>query len=325
MAGKKSVIRVVQVGLGAIGVATAKVVTEKSSLRLVGAVDINPAARLDLDVPLYRTIDECVRRHPADVAVLTTGSRFLDVFPQLLEMFEAGLHVVSSCEELLFPWYRYPRQAAMLDRAAQRAGLACLGTGVNPGFVMDTLPLVISGVCHRAERVQVWRVQDVATRRPQLGRKVGGGLSAQEFRRLVAEGKMGHVGLQESLALIAHGLGWKLDRITETINPVIAKRDCGTKYVKVKAGQVAGVWQVASGMQGDKERIRLDLRMYMAAPEPRDEIRIDAVPPMQVVIPGATRGDQATAAILTNCVPRIVEAKPGLRTMLDIAPPRAVL
>ena len=325
MAGNKGAIRVVQVGLGAIGIATAKVVSQKSSLRLVGAVDINPQVQLDLDVPVFRTVSECVRRHPADVAILTTGSRFPGVLPQIEEMFEAGLHVVSSCEELLFPWYRYPKQAASLDRTAQRAGLACLGTGVNPGFVMDTLPLVVSGVCHHVVRVQVWRVQDTAKRRPQLGRKVGGGLSAQEFRRLVAEGKMGHMGLQESLALIAHGLGWKLDKITETVKPIIARRDCGTKDVKVKAGQVAGVWQVAVGLEGGKERIRLDLRMFMAAPEPRDEIRVDAVPPMRVVIPGATRGDHATAAILANCVSRIVEAKPGLRTMLDIAPPRCTV
>ena len=318
----KDAIRVVQVGLGAIGLATAKVVGEKRSLRLVGAVDINPEAKIDGNVPVYRTIADCVRRHPADVAILTTGSKFPGVMPQIMEMFDAGLRVVSSCEELLFPWYRYARQADALDRAAQRAGLACLGTGVNPGFVMDTLPLVISGVCQRVDRVRVWRVQDVARRRPQLGRKVGGGLSAQEFRRLVREGKMGHVGLQESLALVAHGLGWKLDKIAETIKPVIAKRDCGTKYVKVKAGQVAGVWQVAAGIAGGRELIRLDLRMFMAAPDPRDEILIDGVPPMHVVIPGATRGDHATAAILANCVPRILEAKPGLRTMLDIAPPR---
>ena len=148
-------------------------------------------------------------------------------------------------------------------------------------------------------------------------------MSAREFRQLVAEGKMGHVGLQESLALVAHGLGWKLDRITEKIEPVIAKRDCGTRHIQVKAGQVAGVWQVATGIMKGKERLRLDLRMFIAAPEPRDEIRLDGVPPMRVVIPGATRGDLATAAILANCVPRVMEARAGLRTMLDLAPPRA--
>ena len=323
MTGKKP-IRMVQVGLGAIGIATANLVKEKSSIELVGAVEIAPAAAPDLGVPVFKTVRECMRKRPADVAIVTTGSKFLSVFPQLLEMVDAGLHVVSSCEELLFPWHRNPRQADRLDRAARRAGVACVGTGVNPGFVMDTLPLIVSGVCQRVDRVRVWRVQDVARRRPQLQRKVGGGMSPGGFRRLVGEGKMGHVGLQESLALIAYGLGWKLGRITETVKPVIARRDCGTKHVPVKAGQVAGVWQVAVGLKGGRERIRLDLRMYMAAPAPRDEVRLDGVPPMRVVIPGATRGDLATAAMLVNCVPRIVEAEPGLRTMLSIAPPRAI-
>ncbi len=320
----KTVVRVIQVGLGAIGIATAKVLKGKRSLRLVGAVEICPKPSLNLGVPIYGTVAECLRERPADVAVLTTGSKFLDVLPQLLEMFEAGLDVVSSCEELLFPWHRHPRQAGLVDRAAARAGVACVGTGVNPGFVMDTLPLLVSGVCQGVKRVRVWRIQDASKRRPQLGRKVGGGLTAKEFRRLVVEGKMGHVGLQESLALIAHGLGWRLDEISETIKPVIAKSDGGTRDVPVKAGQVAGVWQVAKGMQNGEEKLSLDLRMYLDAPEPRDEIRIDGVPPMRVLIPGATPGDFATAAILANCVPSIVEARPGLRTMLDIPLPRNV-
>jgi 4-hydroxy-tetrahydrodipicolinate reductase len=315
---------VIQVGLGAIGVATAKVVRQKSSVQLVGAVDVNPEVEADLGVPIFRSVAECVRRQRADVAIVTTSSKFLDILEHLREVFRAGLHVVSSCEEMLFPWHRYPKEAEECDRAARRAAVACVGTGVNPGFVMDTLPVVISGACQQVERVRVWRVQDVAKRRPQLGRKVGAGLSARGFRQLVAEGKLGHVGLQESLALAAHGLGWRLDSIREVIRPVIARRDCGTKYIRVKAGQVAGVWQVASGMKDGKERVRLDLRMYMGAPEPRDEIIMDGVPPMHVVIPGATRGDLATAAMLVNCVPRIAEAEHGLRTMLEIAPPRCV-
>ncbi|MBM3890274.1 MAG: dihydrodipicolinate reductase [Verrucomicrobia bacterium] len=317
-------IRVIQIGLGPIGMATAKLVQQKRALRLVAAVDVRPGVGQELGVPLFSSIGAAARRHPADVAILTTGSRFLRVRALLGEIFATGLHIVSSCEELLFPWHRNPREADLTDRAARRAGVACLGTGVNPGFVMDTLALATSGVCQRVEAVRVWRVQDVAKRRPQLQEKVGAGMDEDEFRGLVAAGCIGHVGLQESLALIAHGLGWKLSRVTECIEPVIAARDCGSRHLRVKKGQVAGVSQVARGLRGGKEVLRLDLKMFMGAENPRDEIQISGVPPMQLVIPGATPGDYATAAILVNCVPRIVTAPPGLRTMLDLPVPRAI-
>jgi 4-hydroxy-tetrahydrodipicolinate reductase len=310
--------------LGAIGVATARLCKEKSSIKLVGAVDINPALGADLGVPVFKTIGEAVQKKRAEVAIVTTGSKFLPIQDTLYEAFAAGLHVVSSCEEMLFPWHRYPDQAAGLDRVAQKAKVACLGTGVNPGFVMDTLALVVSGVCQRVDAVRMWRIQDVARRRPQLQKKVGAGMDAAAFRALVAEGKIGHVGLQESLALVAHGLGWKLDKVDEVVEPVIAAQDCGSADAQVKAGQVAGVSQVATGLREGREVLRLDLKMYLAAPEPRDEIQIDGVPPMRVVIPGATPGDYATAAMLVNCAARIVSAPPGLRTMADIPPARAV-
>lgn len=321
---KQKTIRVIQVGLGAIGIASAKLVEQKTSLRLVAAVDINPSVGALLGVPVFKSIAEAVKKRPADVVILTTGSKFPGVQPTLREAFAAGLHVVSSCEEMLFPWHRHPKQADATDRAARRAGVACVGTGVNPGFVMDTLALLTTAVCQRVDAVSIWRIQDVSKRRPQLQKKVGAGMSAREFHALVAAGKLGHVGLQESLALVAHGLGWRLDKITEKTEPVIAKRDCGTEVVPVKAGEVAGVSQLAVGWRGGKQVLRLDLKMYMAAENPRDEVRIEGVPPMTVLIPGATPGDHATAAMLINCAARIVTAPAGLRTMADLSLPRAI-
>ena len=317
-------IRVIQVGLGPIGIATAKLTQQKSTLRLVAAVDVRPGVCKELGVPLFSNIGAAVKKHPADVAILTTGSHFLRVRALLNEIFAAGLHIVSSCEELLFPWHRNPKEADATDHIARRAGVACLGTGVNPGFVMDTLALATSAVCQRVDSVRIWRVQDVAKRRPQLQEKVGAGMDADEFRGLVAAGCIGHVGLQESLALIAHGLTWKLDRVTEGIEPAIAARDCGSRHIRVKKGRVAGVSQVARGWCRNTEVLRLDLKMFMGADNPRDEIQISGVPPMKLVIPGATPGDYATAAILVNCVPRIVTASPGLRTMLDLPVPHAI-
>ncbi|MCX7825163.1 MAG: dihydrodipicolinate reductase [Verrucomicrobiae bacterium] len=317
-------IRVIQIGLGPIGVATAKLVQQKRALRLVAAVDVRPGVGKELGVPLFISVAAAVKKHPADVAIVTTGSRFLRARALLNEIFAAGLHVVSSCEELLFPWHRHPREADATDRAARRAGVACLGTGVNPGFVMDTLAAVTSGVCQRVDAVRVWRIQDVSRRRPQLQEKVGAGMDEDEFRGLVAAGAIGHVGLQESLALIAHGLGWKLSRVTERIEPVIAPRDCASRHMRVRKGQVAGVSQVARGFRDGKEVLRLDLKMFMGAENPRDEVQISGVPPMRLIIPGATPGDHATAAILVNCVPLIVTAPPGLRTMLELPVPRAI-
>jgi 4-hydroxy-tetrahydrodipicolinate reductase len=197
-----------------------------------------------------------------------------------------------------------------------------VGTGVNPGFVMDTLPLTLTAVCQRVEAVRVLRVVDAGTRREALQRKVGAGMTAAQFRGLAKAHQIGHVGLTESLAFLADALGWNLDQIDESIAPVIANKTIKTPYLTVPKGAVAGQHQFARGRCGGREVLTLELQMFVGARNPRDEIRIEGVPALKMVLEGGTPGDLATPAILVNMLPRLVEARPGLHTMRSLALPR---
>jgi 4-hydroxy-tetrahydrodipicolinate reductase len=195
-----------------------------------------------------------------------------------------------------------------------------LGTGINPGYAMDALALFLSGVCQHVEQVHIRRALDAATRRLPLQKKIGAGLSVQEFEKLVEGKKVRHVGLIEAVAMIAAGLGWGLDKIDEIIEPAVADRVLKSEYLQVQPGQVAGVHQVARGYAGGREVLTLDLTIALGVADPGDFIRIKAEREVEMVVKGI-HGDQATAAVVVNTVPRVVQAAPGLLTMKDIALP----
>lgn len=321
-------IRVIQYGVGPIGAAIVRLLLEKPSLEIVAAIDIDPAKigeDLGEVVDAGRTIgvrisDEAeeVLNTPADIVVHSTSSSLQEVAGQLMGCLEVGLSVVSTCEELAYPFRKHPELSAQLDQKAREEGAAILGTGVNPGFVMDKLVLTVATACQRIEKVEVKRTVDAGKRRLPLQKKVGAGLTSEEFRKLVDAGKIKHHGLPESAAMIGDSLGLAVDKITETIEPVLANSTVRTEYLEVPAGRVAGVRQVASGVSDGREPVRLELQMYVGAPDPADEARIHGIPELVFRIPGGTHGDLATAAVVVNCIPAVLDARPGLRTSRDI-------
>ncbi|MFQ5875493.1 MAG: dihydrodipicolinate reductase, partial [Dehalococcoidia bacterium] len=238
--------------------------------------------------------------------------------PQIRQVLKHGVGVISTCEELAYPFYRHPQLSEEIDHFAQEHGATVLGTGVNPGFVMDKLVFTLMAACRRVEGVHVRREVNAALRREPLQRKVGAGLRRDQFDALVAEGKIRHVGLPESAAMIAHVLGLEPTDITETIDAVIADQEITTPFLTVKKGDVAGVEQVAGVMVGGEERITLELRMYVGAKAAADTIYIQGEPEIHMTIPGGIHGDVATAAIVVNAIPAVLSAKPGLITMIDV-------
>ncbi len=330
-------IRVIQYGLGAIGRAAARVVLDRPGLKLVGAVDHDPKlAGRDLGevLGLKRKLGVTVRNKltAADAVIHCTTSNFEDCAAQIGEIARAGMHCVTSCEEALFPYYRHRALAAKLNDLCARHGVAVVGTGVNPGFVMDTLAVLATAVCRHVDAVRVLRIVDARTRREALQRKVGAGLTEDEFHRLAQQKKIRHVGLTESLVFIADALGWNLGRVEEEIAPVLSPKEVRTEYLTVKRGAVAGVRQVARGWPRHLRRggrykhevLRLELQMYVGAPAPRDEIEIHGDPSLHLVMHGGTPGDIATPAILVNMIPRLLEARPGLHTMRTLALPHVI-
>jgi 4-hydroxy-tetrahydrodipicolinate reductase len=326
-------IRVIQYGLGAIGRAAARLVLDRPGLELVGAVDRDPKlAGKDLGevLGLNRKLKVVVSdkpvvlfaQTPADAVIHCTTSRFVEAYEQLTEIVRGGLHCVTSCEEALFPYYRHKMIAGKLDDLCIQCRVAVVGTGVNPGLVMDTLALLLTLACQRIDAVRVLRVVDAGTRREALQRKVGATLSEAEFKVLNEERKIGHVGLAESLIFLADGLGWELDELNESVAPVIAEKILKTKFLTVQKGGVAGVRQFARCVRAGKEVLTLELQMYVGAPNPRDVIEIVGEPPLRLVIEGGVPGDVATPAILVNTLSRLVECPPGLHTMRTLGLPR---
>lgn len=327
-------IRVVHSGLGPIGCEIVRTLLGKKNVSIVGAVDIDPGkigrdlgeilgAGRSLGAVVSDDAAAVLRKSKPHVLTHTTLSSFRDVYEQLATAARAGVHVVSSTEELVYPQLRNPALAGKLDRIARRHGAAILGTGVNPGFVMDTLALVLTGVSRHVRSIRITRRVDASTRRMPLQRKVGAGMKPAEFRELVRQGRLGHIGLLESMYLVALGLGWKLDRHTEKIEPVVADTLQETEYFTVRPGEVAGIANTASGFCGGRRVIDLDLRMYIGAPDPMDSIEIDGDPPLTFTVAGGVPGDLATVAAVVNAIPRVLESSPGLKTMLDLPIPRA--
>ena len=325
--------RVVQMGVGAIGREICRLVLERLPLQLVGAIDTDPdlvgrslheilGLKEECGVVISNNAAAILEASEPDVVVHTTLSHLPDVVHQIEQAAMHGANVVSTTEELLFPWLNRPGEAGKLDLVALDNKVTILGTGVNPGFVLDTLAVMTTAVCRQVDRVEGRRVVDAATRRRPLQRKIGAGMSVAEFESLAAQGKMGHVGLPESVALIARGVGWQWEKIEQKTEPVVAEREVHTEFVHVRPGQVAGIRNTAWAIVEGREKIRLELQMYVGAEEPYDEIKILGTPNMVVRIPGGTPGDDATAAILVNAIPTVAEAPPGLLTMLDIPPIR---
>ncbi len=328
--------RVVQYGLGPIGQATARTVLAKTdALTLVGAVDIDPekAGRDVADVigdgvsstglHVSDDADKVLATQDPDVVLHTTTS-FLDgVTDQLVQCARAGAHVVSSTEELSFPYERAPEASERLDRVAREEGVVIVGTGVNPGYAMDTLPLMATGVCTNVEAVHVERVVNASERRKPLQKKVGAGLSTHTFEEKKAGGTFGHIGLRESLLMLADGLGWALDAVEEELRPVHADAPVDTGFRKVQPGEVAGIHHSAQGRIDGEPQVTLNLKMYVGAEESYDAVRVEGEPPIDLRFRGGIFGDTATVGMLVNTIPLAVGARPGLQTMADLPVPRA--
>lgn len=329
-------VRLLQYGLGPIGRSTARHVLTAASdrLELVGGVDVDPELvgrdlgdlldRAPTGIVVSDDADAQLRKRDPDVVLHTTTSGVVDVAQQIARCLRAGCHVISSTEELLYPYDRHPDLSREINELAREHGVAVLGTGVNPGFVMDTLVLTSTGVCTSVRAVEARRVVNASERRRPLQEKIGAGLTVGEFEALREEGRIGHVGLVESLRLVARGLDWNLSRVEESLEPKRAERPAESPYVRVESGAVAGIDHRATGFVGGEARIHLRLEMYLGAEDPRDEIHVAGTPPVDLRIDGGIFGDTATVGALVNAIPLIRSARPGLRTMDELPIPRAL-
>lgn len=323
-------IKVVQMGLGPIGNKATIYLAERAQFQIMGAVDLDPAkvgqdvgvlaGLAPLGVKVTADLDSVLKSADIDVVLLTTASSLVKVEKQLAAILPYGVNVVSSCEELSYPWQTYPELAAKIDSLAKTYNASVLSTGVNPGFLMDFLPIAMTGVCRNVNKITIERFQDATFRRIPFQKKIGAGLTLEVFHNKIADGTLRHVGLTESIHMIAARLGWKLDKTEDNITPIIASHDVNTEHLQIKAGMALGVQQIGRGLCGEKELIRLAFRAAIGEPETHDRIIIEGSPAIDSCIKNGVNGDVATCAILINSIPVTINARPGLRTMADIEP-----
>lgn len=329
--------KIIIFGCGVMGRKTAGALLDKKSFEIVGAVDIDPelfgkdlGEILDpprtLGILIEKKPDDLLSRAEADAVVLTTTSHLESVAPQVIQCLEAGMNVVSTCEELSFPWKRHPELTQKLDSLAKEKKVTVVGTGINPGFLMDTLPLILTAPCLKVQSVKVRRMMNSAKRRVPFQVKVGTGLTQEEFKEKI-ENKIitGHVGLLESIHMIASGIGWELDEAVELPpEPVITEKELKTALGAVQPGDVIGLTSIAFGKKDGKELITLEFCANADVEEEYDEIIIEGEPHIHQKIMGGVHGDIGTVAVTVNTIPRAVEAPPGIIVMKDLPPPHAV-
>lgn len=326
-------VRVVSVGLGPVGVMIAKLLLKKGWAEIVGAIDIaKDLVGKDLGehlgvgklgITISDDYDEVLSKAKPDIAVVATVSYLNKVYPQIEKILSYGVDVISTCEELAYPYVYDAKLANKIDALAKEKGATVLGTGINPGFLMDTLVIVLTTPCQEIRSIKVERQMDASTRRGPFQKKIGAGLTVEEFKEKMAKGEIsGHVGLEASIGLIAAALGWKLDKIeVDPAEPIVSERRFETPYVTVEPGRVAGLKQAARGIVGGEPKITLEFRAYIGAPEEYDAITIDGVPTIRERISPCVHGDLGTAAVVVNMIPKVLKAPPGLLTMKDIILP----
>lgn len=323
--------RVVIFGCGVMGRQSVKALLEKKSFTIVGALDVEPGlVGKDLGEVLdpSQTTGIRIQNDPAalfkeigaDAVILTTTSHLRDVYPQIVQCVKAGLNVVSTCEELSFPWFRHPDLSAKIDELAVKHGVTVVGTGINPGYLMDTLPLALTAPCMKVESVEVTRMMDSSRRRLPFQKKVGTSMKPEEFRDKIKSGQItGHVGLLESIHTIAAGLGWDLDKAIELPPvPMMAEHDIETGLGRVRPGHVMGLKSEAFAEKNGKKIITLAFYAHAGVTEEYDEIIINGVPSLNQKIMGGVHGDIGTVSVTVNTVPKAVDAPPGLKIMKDL-------
>ena len=325
-------IKVMHFGLGPIGAAIVKQVAARPGFKIVGSIDIDPAkAGRDLgdvvglpkrlDVKVSADAAKALRSAKPDVVVLSTTSSIKKVMPQIEAILKAKIAIVSTTEELSYPGYTHIRHARQIHAMAKKARVAVLGTGVNPGFAMDALPIALTAVCERVDRVVVNRLQDARIRRLPFQQKIGAGLTTEQFQKKVDDGSVRHVGMTESIAMIADALGWTLDRITDEIQPKLASVTISSEFLAVDPGYVCGIIQDGVGYRKKEPAIKLHMEAYLGSPETYDSVEIEGSPNLSMKIAGGIHGDVATASIVVNSIPKVLTAPPGLHTMRSLSLP----
>jgi len=322
-------INILQVGMGPLGIKIAQHIHAKRSMKTIAALDINPELKgqslssmvenYDGNAKIYSSIDDLDNVADINVIVLSTSSGLKAIAGQIEQLSALGKPIVSTCEELSYPWDTDNDTSTKIDNMAKEKGIAVVATGVNPGFLMDALPTMLTAVSESVDKVEVNRIQDAVTRRVPFQKKIGAGLTLDEFDEKVAAGTLRHVGLTESMHFIAARMGWKLDHTEDVISPIVTDKTIESPAMTINKGDAMGVRQIGRGLVNGDEKIKLTFEAAVGSGVSYDEVVISGSPSITSRIEGGVHGDIATCSIVLNVIPVLMKTNPGLKTMSDLA------
>ncbi len=327
--------KVIQIGLGPMGKIISNLLLKRKNIDLIGVIDIDPdligkklyrilEIEVENDITIESNLDLILSSKKADVAIIATSSSLENIFPIINKVVNFGCHVISICEELSYPFRDYPKLSKELNNLAKTHNVSIIGTGVNPGYLMDLLPIIMTAPCQSISSIKVIRLINSAKRRISFQKKIGTGLTVQGFQKKIRKREItGHVGLSQSIQMILAALGIEYDQIVEyPPKEIISKKTFTTSYnEKFPKGFVCGLQSKAVAKKGQNELIVLDFIAYTGEHEEFDTIEIKGIPNIHQKIIGGVHGDLGTSGIVVNLIPLIIEAKAGLLTMKDITIP----
>jgi len=325
---------VIQVGFGPMGRLVAKLLFKRQNINLLSIIDIDPSLKnrnvRDIledetlpDLEIKSDVEEVIKGNSIDVMIIATSSSIEKIHPLVKLAVNSGINVISLCEQLSYPFLKYPKISGEIDSLAKEKKVTVLGTGINPGYLMDLLPIVITAPTQKVDHITVTRMMNSAKRRGPFQKKIGTGLTVEEFEKKISNKEItGHVGLEESIGMILSALGLDYDEIKEfSPEPVIADKEIVTPYTKVEPGEVCGLKSIAIASNNGKEIVKLEFVAFAGEHEEYDSITIDGIPNIKQKIIGGVHGGIGTAAMIANLIPKVYSSPPGLLTMKDISVP----
>jgi 4-hydroxy-tetrahydrodipicolinate reductase len=334
-------VKVIIWGLGAMGSGMADMLLKKKGVDIVGAVgrgdklgksmyDYIKTEKGNRPDIIIGTPEDVIKEGAADVVLTCTDSYTKKAFERLKFVLERKINIVSSAEEMAYPKAQAPEEAKLLDEIAKANGVSILGTGINPGLIMDLLVIIMTGCCEEVDHIISRRVNSLSPFGPAVMEEQGIGITKEEFLEGVKTGHLsGHVGFHESIRMISDAIGWNVEKVTQSMEPIMTDVDRKSPYGFAKAGNVAGCAMKGYGYVDGELKIEMDhpqqIEPEQVGIQTGDYVIIKGTPNINMVNSPEVPGGIGTIAMCVNMIPHIINARPGLKTMIDLPVPRAIM
>lgn len=339
---RKENVKVIIWGFGAMGRGMADMLLTKKGVEIVGVIDMGEKLGKSMfdyletekgkfkDV-IIGTKEEVIKDGAADVVLLATDSFVKGAFEKIKYIVKHGMNVVSTAEEMAYPMAQEPELSKKIDKLAKKHGVTVLGTGINPGLIMDLLVVVLTGACERVDSITARRVNSLSPFGPAVMHEQGVGITVDEYNKKMEEGSLaGHVGFSESVNMIADAIGWKLsEKVSQTMDPIVSKVYRKAPYAEVQVGNIAGIDMKGYGKVDGELKIEMihpqQVEPQLEGTNTGDYITIKGKPEINMAITPEVPGGIGTIAMVVNMIPHVINARAGLKTMIDLPVPRAIM